>query len=64
MRNLMKLTHVRLLVTDFPACFRFYRDVMGLTATWGAVLVPDFAGMVVYVLMAAVLLFKPRGLFA
>jgi len=28
------------------------------------VLVPDFAGMVVYVLMAAVLLFKPRGLFA
>ncbi|MNC82305.1 hypothetical protein D3C75_1357620 [compost metagenome] len=38
--------------------------LVGLTATWGAVLVPDFAGMVVYVLMAAVLLFKPRGLFA
>lgn len=28
-------THVRLLVSDFPACFRFYRDVMGLTPTWG-----------------------------
>lgn len=38
--------------------------LVGLTATWGAVLVPDFAGMVVYILMAAVLLFKPRGLFA
>ncbi len=38
--------------------------LVGLTATWGAVLVPDFAGMAVYVLMAAVLLFKPRGLFA
>ncbi len=23
--------HVRLLVTDFPACFRFYRDTLGLT---------------------------------
>ncbi|MEW5868367.1 MAG: VOC family protein [Chloroflexota bacterium] len=31
----MKLTHVRLLVTDFPACFRFYRDSMGFAATWG-----------------------------
>jgi hypothetical protein len=27
------LTHVRLLVDDFPACFRFYRDVLGLTPT-------------------------------
>lgn len=25
----MKLSHVRLLVTEFTACFRFYRDVMG-----------------------------------
>ena len=31
----MKLTHVRLLVDDAPACFRFYRDVVGLTPTWG-----------------------------
>ena len=31
----MRLTHVRLLVDDFPACFRFYRDVLGLEATWG-----------------------------
>jgi catechol 2,3-dioxygenase-like lactoylglutathione lyase family enzyme len=29
------LTHVRLLVRDYPACFRFYRDVMGLRATYG-----------------------------
>ncbi|MDJ0380072.1 VOC family protein [Streptomyces sp. G-G2] len=26
----MELTQVRLLVTDFPACYRFYRDVIGL----------------------------------
>jgi catechol 2,3-dioxygenase-like lactoylglutathione lyase family enzyme len=32
----MKLTHVRLLVTDFDACFRFYRDVMGFAVQWGA----------------------------
>lgn len=31
----MKLTHVRLLVDDVPACFRFYRDVLGFTPTWG-----------------------------
>jgi catechol 2,3-dioxygenase-like lactoylglutathione lyase family enzyme len=31
----VRLTHVRLLVDDPPACFRFYRDVMGLTPTWG-----------------------------
>jgi catechol 2,3-dioxygenase-like lactoylglutathione lyase family enzyme len=29
----MNLTFVRLLVDDFPACFRFYRDVMGFTPT-------------------------------
>ena len=23
--------HVRLLVSDFPACFRFYQDTLGLT---------------------------------
>lgn len=38
--------------------------LVGLTSTWGTVLVPQFAGAVVYALMAAVLLFKPRGLFA
>jgi lactoylglutathione lyase len=32
----MRLTHARLLVEDFPACFRFYRDVVGLEPTWGA----------------------------
>jgi catechol 2,3-dioxygenase-like lactoylglutathione lyase family enzyme len=31
----VKLTFVRLLVDDFPACFRFYRDVMRLTPTYG-----------------------------
>ena len=31
----MKLTHVRLLVSDFPACFRFYRDVIGLQCGYG-----------------------------
>jgi catechol 2,3-dioxygenase-like lactoylglutathione lyase family enzyme len=31
----VELTHVRLLVDDFAACFRFYRDAMGLTAHVG-----------------------------
>ena len=31
----MRLTHVRLLVDDVAACFRFYRDVLGFTPTWG-----------------------------
>ena len=31
----MRLTHARLLVDDFAACFRFYRDVVGLEPTWG-----------------------------
>ena len=31
----MRLTHVRLLVDDFPRCFRFYRDVLGLEVTFG-----------------------------
>lgn len=25
----MRLNYIRLLVRDFPACYRFYRDVMG-----------------------------------
>ena len=31
----MKLTHVRLLVHDYPACFRFYRDILGLRVNQG-----------------------------
>lgn len=31
----MKLTHVRLLVRDFPAEFRFWRDAVGLRPTYG-----------------------------
>jgi len=31
----MKLYSVRLLVDDFDACFRFYRDVLGLEPVWG-----------------------------
>jgi catechol 2,3-dioxygenase-like lactoylglutathione lyase family enzyme len=32
---MLQFTHVRLLVTDFPTCFRFYRDVIGLEVAWG-----------------------------
>ncbi|MGI4788363.1 MAG: VOC family protein [Janthinobacterium lividum] len=28
--------HARLLVSDFPVCFRFYRDVLGLTPRFGS----------------------------
>jgi len=28
--------HVRLLVADFPACFRFYRDVLGFSPGFGS----------------------------
>jgi len=31
----MHLDYVRLLVTEFDACFHFYRDVMGFKVTWG-----------------------------
>lgn len=31
----LKLDYNRLLVADYPACFRFYRDVMGFTPTYG-----------------------------
>ncbi|CCF84683.1 VOC family protein [Nitrolancea hollandica] len=31
----MAISQVRLVVTDFDACFRFYRDVMGLHILWG-----------------------------
>ncbi|MEU2717188.1 VOC family protein [Streptomyces sp. NPDC007205] len=32
----MELAHVRLLVTDFAACYRFYADVLGLNPQSGA----------------------------
>jgi lactoylglutathione lyase len=32
----MRLDQVRLLVDDFDASFRFYRDVIGLRPKWGA----------------------------
>lgn len=32
----MELAQVRLLVGDFPACYRFYADVLGLKAQSGA----------------------------
>jgi branched-chain amino acid transport system permease protein len=38
--------------------------LIGLADTFGKVLVPDFASFSVYAVMAAVLLWKPRGLFA
>jgi catechol 2,3-dioxygenase-like lactoylglutathione lyase family enzyme len=31
----MRIDHVRLLVVHFAECFRFYRDVIGLTVKWG-----------------------------
>jgi catechol 2,3-dioxygenase-like lactoylglutathione lyase family enzyme len=30
----MRLTHVRMLVSDMSAAFRFYRDVLELPTTW------------------------------
>ena len=37
--------------------------LVGFVDTFGKVLVPQIAGMLVYMLMAAVLLYKPEGLF-
>jgi len=37
--------------------------LVGLVDTFGKVLLPHLAGMLVYMLMAAVLLFRPQGLF-
>ena len=37
--------------------------LIGLVDTFGKVLLPSVAGMLVYILMAGVLLFKPQGLF-
>jgi catechol 2,3-dioxygenase-like lactoylglutathione lyase family enzyme len=30
-----KFTSTRLLVVDYRACFRFYRDIMGFEVVWG-----------------------------
>ncbi|MFZ5509404.1 MAG: branched-chain amino acid ABC transporter permease [Pseudomonadota bacterium] len=38
--------------------------LIGLADTFGKVVVPEIAGMTVYLLMAVVLLWRPRGLFA
>jgi branched-chain amino acid transport system permease protein len=37
--------------------------LIGLADTFGKVLIPEAAGVVVYVLMAAILLWRPEGLF-
>jgi branched-chain amino acid transport system permease protein len=37
--------------------------LIGLTDTFGQVLLPDFASVVVYAVMALVLLWRPQGLF-
>lgn len=33
---MLKYTHTRLLVRDFPAAFQFYRDTLGFATTFGA----------------------------
>lgn len=38
--------------------------LIGMAETFGSVLIPSLASMVLYLIMAAVLLVKPRGLFA
>ena len=38
-------------------------SLVGLVDTFGKVLLPQVSGMLVYALMAAVLLYKPEGLF-
>ena len=37
--------------------------LVAVTLTFGRVLVPEFAGIIMYALLVAVLLFKPQGLF-
>jgi catechol 2,3-dioxygenase-like lactoylglutathione lyase family enzyme len=31
----MKMTHTRLLVSNYHDCFLFYRDTMGFSVSWG-----------------------------
>jgi len=37
--------------------------LIGMAETFGQVLIPQLAGMIVYLLMAAVLVWRPDGLF-
>ncbi|NMG75464.1 branched-chain amino acid ABC transporter permease [Aromatoleum diolicum] len=37
--------------------------LIGLADTFGKVIIPDYAGLTVYILMAAVLLWRPEGIF-
>jgi branched-chain amino acid transport system permease protein len=37
--------------------------MIGLADTFGQVLLPEVAGMIVYLLMAVVLVWRPAGLF-
>jgi branched-chain amino acid transport system permease protein len=37
--------------------------LIGIVDTFGQVLLPEISGMIVYLLMAAVLVFRPEGLF-
>ena len=37
--------------------------IIGFADTFGKVLIPDFSGMVVYLVMAVVLLWRPEGIF-
>ncbi len=38
-----RINQIRLLVNDFPACFRFYRDVIGLPVGTGSENDPTYA---------------------
>lgn len=37
--------------------------IIGFADTFGKVLLPELSGMVVYLIMAAVLLWRPEGIF-
>jgi len=37
--------------------------IVGFADTFGKVLLPDYSGMVVYIVMAVVLLWRPEGIF-
>ncbi len=37
--------------------------LIGIVDTLGQVLVPEFSGVAIYLLMAAILLWRPQGLF-
>jgi branched-chain amino acid transport system permease protein len=37
--------------------------IVGFADTFGKVLIPEYSGMVVYLVMAVVLLWRPEGIF-